>query len=315
MLIATLGSCNSVFEKDISEETLTLILPTDGQSYSTNQIHFKWTEMKGASDYRIEIVKPTFVGIQEFVLDTLVSGTEFYYILNPGDYQFQIRGENSGYESIYTGPYSIHLDSVTDLSNQLVQLLVPADNYYISENSLNCTWQSIYAADYYEFQLRGGLDFNSSVTILHLMSSIYSNSYDIPSEFLTEGEYAWGIKAVNENSSSEYSSNSFTVDLTLPNDVALLQPTDNDNSATQTVVFKWDTGTDPGTVNTPVFSTIEIYEDAALTILNLIQTNIYTDSLEHTFTNSGDYWWQVYAEDEAGNSSEYYSELRKVTVP
>jgi len=310
-----LTSCNAIFEKDISEDTLDLILPTNGQSYSTNKVHFKWTELDGASNYKIEIVQPSYANIQEFILDTLVEGGEYYYILEPGNYEFQIRAENSGYQTAFVGPYSISIDSVTDLSSQLVQLTSPANLFYINSLDVVCSWQPHYAADTYEFQLRNGLDFNNSASIPHVMTDIYTTTYTIPQSFLSEGEFSWGVRAINQNSSSNFSSNGFTIDLTAPNDVTLTSPADNFNSTSQTVVFKWSTGTDPGTVNSPVNSVIELSNDVNFTSILYTQNNIISDSLEYTFSNAGDYWWRVYAEDEAGNISVNYSLEYKVTVP
>lgn len=309
--ITVLSSC----VKDITQEELTLILPTNGQTYTTNQVHFKWKEVENAKGYRIEIVKPSFESIQEFVLDSVVEGTQFYQILSPGQYEFQIRAENSAYETAYVGPYSITLDSVSDLSTQQVGLLSPVDNYATNELSLDCEWDVHYAADYYQFQLRSGLDFSGSVSVPHNQSEIYSTSYSIPSGILNEGEYSWGVRAHNQNSFSDYSAHSFIVDMTAPNDVDLIEPIDNATTPGQTFTFKWDSGIDPGQVNSNLFSKIEIYTDENLNSLYHEESNIYGDSLEITISAGGDYWWQVYQLDEAGNQSQNYSTVFKVTVP
>ncbi|MGV6862284.1 MAG: hypothetical protein ACWA41_10960 [Putridiphycobacter sp.] len=314
ILISLIG-CNVIFEKDISDEELTLIIPTNGQTYSTNQVHFKWEDMQGATAYQLEIVQPSFASIQEFVLDSLIEGNEFYYALEPGTYAFQISGVNSGYQSKITGPYTITIDSVSDLSNQVVQLTSPTNNYFTNVSTLTCTWQALYAADYYEFQLRSGLNFDNSNTTLTTVSNIYATNYTIPSSFMTEGEYAWGIRAQNQNTSSAFSSSNFRVDLTAPNDVTLLTPADNSTASTQSVVFKWDNGIDQGTVHAPVFSNLEIANDVNFSSILYTGANIYTDSLAYTFSNSGDYWWRVYAMDEAGNISVNYSAERKITIP
>lgn len=312
LTITVLSSC----VKDITQEELTLILPTNGQTYTTNQVHFKWKEVENAKGYRIEIVKPSFESIQEFVLDSVVEGTQFYQVLSPGQYEFQIRAENSAYETAYVGPYSITLDSVSDLSSQLIGLLSPVDNYATNLLSMNCSWGEHFAADYYQFQLRSGLDFSGSVTIPHNKSDIYSTNYEIPSGVLNEGEYSWGVMAHNQNSFSEYSSHSFIVDMTLPNDAELIVPLADANEGSSTVVFKWDSGIDPGTVHTGIGATIQISTDASFSSpLFHTEGGVESDSLEYTFDVGGDYWWRVLLVDEAGNQSEYYLEERKVTVP
>ena len=42
----SLYSCNAIFEKDISADTVDLIIPTNGDTLSTNQLHVKWNELK-----------------------------------------------------------------------------------------------------------------------------------------------------------------------------------------------------------------------------------------------------------------------------
>ena len=309
ILTLNLISCKEVFEEDITENSVDLIIPTDGDTSYSNNVHFKWNELEGASEYNLQIVQPSFSNINTFLLDSNIVGEEFFYVLSPGWYEFQIRGENSAYQSIYTGPYSLYVDSVSELTNQVVPLLSPDDLIYSNASNFTFSWQSIYAAESYEFEIRSGSDFASSGTTLHNASSIVATSYSPPSGlFDSEGAYSWGVKAHNQNSSSEFSDRTIYIDLTLPNDPLATSPNHGD-SFTDTVVFKWNPS-----VDSPVWAHVEIGLDTNFaSILNEYDTN--ADSLQLVFPTADTYWWRLYLYDEAGNISNFYSEHRKVLIP
>lgn len=307
-------SCEAIFERNISEDTLTLIIPENNDTSETNQIHFKWEEMKGATHYRIQLVQPSFASIDAYILDSLVEGESFYYILEPGDYQFQIRGENSAYESTWTGPYNLVVDSVSDLTNQVVPLLSPTDFIYSNDANFTFNWQAVYSAETYEFQLRSGPDFNTSGTTLHSAPGIYANSYSTPSGlFSTEGSYAWGVKAVNQTSSSAFADRTIYIDLTSPNSPLAVSPAHGASFA-DTVVLDWSVAADIGIIQSPVSSYVQIASDTLFG--SILQTYTTTaDTLQHVFTSSGTYWWRVYTLDQAGNICTNYSAHRKILIP
>jgi hypothetical protein len=308
------SSCNAIFEKNITEDTLQLILPMNNDTSLVNNIHFKWEKMDGAVFYNLQIVQPSFSAINSFVLDSTIKGEEFYYALAPGTYQFKICGENSAYQSAYTGPYTLYVDSVSDLSSQIVPLLAPADQFYSNAANFTFSWQPVYAAETYEFQLRSGADFMTSGTTLHLAPAIYGTAYAAPTGlFSTEAAYAWGVKAVNSSGASAFSDRTLYIDLTAPNSPLSVSPAHGASFA-DTVVLKWSTGSDPGIIHAPVSRYVEISTD---TLFGTVQQNytVSVDSVEHVFTSPGTYWWRVYALDAAGNSSTNYSAHRKIIIP
>jgi len=312
-VIFQLTSCEAIFERNISSDSMTLIMPTNNDTASSNNIYFKWEELKGASHYNLQIVQPSFASIDAFILDSNIESTQFTFILPPGDYQFKIRAENSAYESLWTGPYNLVVDSVSDLTNQIVPLISPADAIYCNGDNFTFVWQSIYAAETYEYQLKSGADFLSSGTILHGASGIYGTVYTPPAGLLAiEGSYSWGVRASNQTSSSGFSSRSILVDLTLPNSPVSLYPS-NGASFDDTVVFKWGVGADVGTVQSPVSGTLEIATDTVFTSV-LHSYTVSEDTLQHVFSVPGNYWWRVKTLDQAGNISTNYSVHRKVII-
>ncbi|MBD3639224.1 MAG: hypothetical protein HUJ25_17845 [Crocinitomicaceae bacterium] len=306
-------ACSDIIEEDISNETVQVIIPQSNATLTTNNVHFKWEKLKGADSYRLRVVEPSFSSINTYILDSSVANTEFYYVLDPGDYEFMIRAENSAYETGYTGPIPFTVDSVSDLTGQLIPLLAPANNYYSNLSDLPLSWQSIYAAETYEVQVRSGADFNSSATILFTATGLTGTSVTTTgSVFTNEGEYSWGVKAVNQSSQSSFSSRTIYIDKTVPNDVSLTAPADASTSSSDTVVFYWSSGVDPGTINSPLSYKLELDNDPAFSSFSEYTTTV--DSLQ-LILSTGTYYWRVYAIDEAGNQSVFYSSEYSVIIP
>ena len=313
ILFLGLAGCSDIIEEDISGDVVTVIIPQQSAVLNSNNVHFKWNELEGADSYNLQLVQPSFSAIQSFVLDSNITNTEFYYVLEPGDYEFQIRGENSAYETVYSGPYSLTVDSVSDLTGQLVPLLSPANNFYSNQSDLTLTWQSIYAAESYEIQVRSGADFNASATILYTdPANTGTSTTTTGSIFGTEGEYSWGVRASNQTSQSTFSSRTIYIDLTNPNDVTLNAPADVSTASSDTVVFKWTSGVDPGTINAPLTYKLELDTDSGFGSFTEYTTT--ADTLQLILA-ANTYYWRVYAEDEAGNQSVYYSPEYSVIVP
>jgi hypothetical protein len=315
LVFLSLTSCNAIFEEDLTGDTPVVIIPSENDTVYSNNVHFKWEEMKGASFYNLQIVSPNFSDINAYILDSNIKTTEFFQILEPGNYAFRLRAENGGYQSLYAGPFNFYVDSVEDLSEQFVSLVSPVDQIYINgASNLTVTWQNLFAADEYEFILKIGDTFVSA-SVLDQEFDLSSLSKIIPSSFWdVEGAYFWGIRAVNLSSVSPYSSRQINVDKTQPNNPAAISPANDVTVPIATpVVFKWAMGIDPGTVNSPVTSTFEISSDISFTDFSAIP-DIDTDSLSYTFPTTGNFWWRVKLVDGVGNQSSFYSTARTITI-
>lgn len=313
VLLLGASSCKDFVEEDISDKSVQMIIPTANDTIESNVVHFKWEELEGADNYRIQLVSSSFTNLNTFILDSLISGTEYYYSLNPGEYEFKIRGENSAYESNYAGPYAFVVDSVSDLGGQTVPLISPADAIYSNALDLTLNWQTIFAAETYEVQVRSGNDFDNSPTILQTATGIYGSSYTTTGNtFFNEGQYSWGVRAINSSSQSNYSSRVINIDATNPNDVSLTSPADAFNNLDDTVVFKWSSGVDPGTVNSPLTYEFELANNAGFSSPAIY--NPTADSLQ-LILSSGTHYWRVYAKDEAGNQSANYSSEYSIVIP
>lgn len=96
------GSCDDIFEKDISRKKVEIRAPGSGWVLEEEEQVFAWKLMEGASAYRLVIVSPSFDRIGRYAADTTVTGDHWIVALPDGQYQWSVRGCNSAYESCDT---------------------------------------------------------------------------------------------------------------------------------------------------------------------------------------------------------------------
>lgn len=321
LIVFVISACSDVFEKNISQSNVVVIIPQSADTLISNQVHFKWEKLNGASEYELHIVSSAFNNIEKYVLDSLIEENEFKIILEPGYYEYKIRALNSAYQTDFSIPRSFFIDSISDLSAQLVQLSSPQNNLYSNDMNIDLfVWQNLFFADFYTFQIWDGPNFGQNA-LIHQENSIYAVNYNFNETtaiFLNEGVYSWGVKAVNQTSESAFNSRVFSIDTTAPNDATLSFPLNNYPSVSNQLTLKWTKGgADYGIVQSPVFSNVQIsYNDSLFSLGNVTEiNNIESDSLQRQFPQSGSYWWRVYLNDAAGNESYYYSNEEKFTIP
>ena len=101
LMLRLAGGCRDVFEKDISEKDVVLVAPADSVETIHRTLTFAWEEKEGATGYRLVVVSPSFERAELYLLDTLVDGLRYTVTLEPGEYAWGVRPENSAYEGIY----------------------------------------------------------------------------------------------------------------------------------------------------------------------------------------------------------------------
>ena len=126
-LLCMLCSCELIFDKDISGETITLLSPGDSTSNEELTQTLWWESHQDVSEYRIQIVTPDFEDTRIMYEDTLVSSTSFTIDLVPEDYKWRVRGENSFDNYTAYSLRGFRVDSSKDISDEQVDLLLPGD--------------------------------------------------------------------------------------------------------------------------------------------------------------------------------------------
>lgn len=294
-------SCEKIIAEDITAETPVLVLPSVNDTVNQNPVHFKWEEIEGASKYRLEVVSPCFSAISQFPLDTIVTGTDFFFGLDSSQYEMRLTALNGGYESQTTAPviFWVGVQQVGGGNN--VVLNAPVDQSYVNATFNNqFSWTPVAGATSYEFSLREGTSFSTG-SILETQNGISTSTYIVPSGLLPEGEYSWGVKAYFGSVETPFATNQLFVDETDPNVAALVAPADLSVDFAGTITFSWANGTDSGTVQSPVTSILEIATDVNFT--NIVESEDVDGSTTDVDLLAGSYFWRVRNEDEAGNTA------------
>lgn len=95
------SGCDDIFEKDISGQEVDLMAPADSVETVFRDQTFVWREKEGGTAYRLVIVRPSFREVELYVLDTLVAGYSYRVTLEPGEYEWAVRPENSAYRGVF----------------------------------------------------------------------------------------------------------------------------------------------------------------------------------------------------------------------
>jgi hypothetical protein len=133
-----------------------------------------------------------------------------------------------------------------------------------------------------------------------------TTSADVELSFL-DGEYFWGVKAVDlqNNSETVYSTRKFGIDLIAPEIPKLKLPANNLITAEYLIDFSWE----PADVaDTKLTYTLELYKTNNVGS-QLASKTTQQKSVGYNFDSVGKYKWRVYATDAAGNQSSF-SEYR-----
>lgn len=285
-------SCEEFIETDLSKKQMTIIAPADNTVAAIFNQTFWWEELKGAESYQLQIVKPGFDAVQQFITDTTVYGPRLMLTLQPGTYQWRIRAKNGSSATAYV-TRTLVVDSTLDLSGQPMTQSLPADNYYSKQMSNHLSWQIMPNSDSYVLQIRksGGLIETVSFTDT-------STTYTFPNE----GTYEWRVFAQNSTSNSTSSSRTIVIDTTRPPVPSPLFPV-TDTSSAEPIVLGWS-DTESNLIFRLMISTDSTFSTFRDTLMSATTYNLFG-------AVSGQYnYWKVNAIDRALNESAYITRRR-----
>ena len=95
-------SCDDLVIANITEDNVELLTPKNNEELNINPILFSWDRLSGAEQYRFQIIGNEFGISSEYLLDSLLNKTWIELHLQPGQYEWRVKGVNSEYESLYT---------------------------------------------------------------------------------------------------------------------------------------------------------------------------------------------------------------------
>lgn len=308
-LVLLFTSCVDVFEKDISNDEIILIAPSDNLITDDIAHTFWWEELSDALEYNLQVVSPSFEHASQLILDTIISDNQFEYTLFPGVFQWRVAGLNSTSQTEYS-TYSIEVDSSLNLNGQLVLLSSPIDNYATNQLEQSFTWESLYSAEYYDFRI------HYSTEQGELAYALYGvDNTELTYTFNEDAVYYWELRAGSDltNTMTDYTSRKLIIDTQVPE--LPLQELPEDNSTIQQAEdgmyeFSWQS------------ELIDMETSETLDYLYLSQDSSFSESpyiidqgVEYlqVALDTGLYYWRLQIIDLAGNQSDF-SQTRSFTI-
>ena len=294
-------SCEDFIVTKLDKKLLTILAPANNTSSpSFNQL-FKWEELKGADKYQLQIVQPAFSAVQQFLLDTTTTATQFRFTFSsPGTYQWRIRAKNNTSQTEYQ-TFNLTIDSTLSLSSSKPELITPANNFYSKSMINTFTWSMLPNVDTYFLQILSG-----ATTVSNQPTSALSKDYT----FTAEGTYQWRVYAQNSFSTSSFNTRTIVIDTARPAVPTPVSPI-SDTTSANPILLKWSTAT------TADSSHLQIAIDSLFTavIAGTKDTTIARVGTQITYNFYSaivgtKYYWRVQDVDRAGNKSAYFYRKR-----
>ncbi len=302
-VLLLLAGCSEFIEPSIEKREITILAPANKLETNSYQQTFWWNPMADALFYRLQIVEPKFDSVSKMVLDTLIKTEKFVYTMDPGKYEWRVRGENGSSASSYsTRSLEIFPSS---LKEQSVQLTVPSNGLYFSKSDVRYEWLRLFGAKVYRLQV----DNNNFLDENNMTLNVTTDNLGFLQTLSKEGTYQFRVRAENGTENSKWSNvRSFTYDATGPDRVLLSTPA-NKQTVSRPVRLTWSKLADAERYE------ISVYQSDEQTPYSKSYPQIVT-STEHVFDagNVGEtIAWRVRAFDKAGNAGNY-SEIRTFTI-
>ncbi len=302
-ILLLFASCSEFIEPSIENRTIDVLAPGNKLETTNYQQTFWWNPMADALFYRLQVVSPQFDNVSKLILDTLITKEKFIYTMDPGKYEWRVRGENGSSASNYT-TRSLEIFP-SSLKEQSVQLTVPSSGIYFSKPDIRFEWLKLFGATAYRLQV----DNNNFLDENNMTLNVTTNNLGFLQTLTKEGTYQFRVRAENATENSKWSTvRSFSYDATGPEKVILSTPL-NKQMVSRPVRLVWNRITDAERYE------VSVYKSDEQTIYNKSYPQMVT-STEHVF-DAGDVGetiaWRIRAFDKAGNAGAY-SEIRTFTI-
>lgn len=294
-------SCRDIVSTNLSRKSITILAPGNNLVSQSYTQQFWWQEIEGADQYNLQIVKPSFTAGQQLIVDTTISGNKYTHTLQPGAYQWRVRAQNNTSNTDYV-TYNLTIDSTLNLSNQLLLLDTPPDNFYADSLSQTFSWFAMPNATEYIFRIL-------TLSGIQIGNSQATSGTDISYTFPGEGTYKWRVSASNSQSGSPYSEHTIIIDITNPGIPTLTFAPINDTTRLIPVPLAWNS------IEANASYYLQISTDSTFTS---IVKDTTTSDLSYNFRNpitNQFYFWRLRAIDLANNVGAYSNRRKFKVVP
>ena len=302
-LMLLVYGCSEFIEPSIENRKIAILAPANRLETNSYQQTFWWNPMSDALFYRLQVVSPGFDSVHKLVLDTLITTEKFVYTMDPGKYEWRVRGENGSSASSYSSRLLEIFPS--SLTEQSVQLTVPSGGGYFLKPEIRYEWLKLFGASVYRLQV----DNNNFLDEKSMTLNITTNNLGFLQTLTQEGIYQYRVRAENATENSKWSTvRTLNYDATGPERVILSTPL-NKQTVSRPVRLTWNKLADAERYE------ISIYQSDEQTPYNKSYPQTVTPT-EHVFdvgVSGETIAWRIRAFDKAGNAGAY-SEIRTFVI-
>jgi hypothetical protein len=295
--------CSEFIEPTIEHRQMDILAPANRLETNSYQQTFWWNPMADALYFRLQVVSPRFDSVSKLLLDTLISKDKFVYTLDPGKYEWRVRGENGSSASAYSLRSLVIYPST--LSDQVLQVSLPSSGLSVSKPQVRYEWLKLFGAATYRLQV----DRNNFLDEKNMDLNITTENLVFLQTLIAEGNYQFRIRAENATENSKWSAvRTFTYDATGPERPLLSTPL-NRQLVSRPVKLVWNRVSDADKYEVWVYKS-----DGETPYSSSYPKTVTATELSFDAGDPGEMVaWRVRAFDKAGNAGAY-SETRTFTI-
>ncbi len=303
-------SLDSAKGANISESTVSLIVPQDELISSPSQMDFQWQAVGQATSYTFEIASPSIANPSVFFQNKVLDTNNFSIELEAGSYEWRVKATNATSSTGWSlRSFTLQQNGGVDISSRTVKLNAPANQLVSSNGEINFWWDAMADADEYELQIA-----TPSFAEDQIISLVYEGKLaeTKTSVNLDNGSYEWRVKATNATSSTDWSARQFKVQSNSGVDISakvvkLNAPANMLVSESASINLWWDEVIDADQYELQI-ATPSFDEDK---IVSLVRSEVLSDNRLTVNLDDGNYEWRV----RALNSSSFTGwSLRSVKI-
>ncbi|MET3981626.1 hypothetical protein ABIB62_004242 [Mucilaginibacter sp. UYP25] len=288
-----LSSCKDFIEPSLNKRVIRPRSPASNYQSPKYTLNFWWDEVEDAGFYQLQVVTPDFDAPGSLILDTVIAKNSFSINLDPGDYQWRVRGLNGSSQTEFSAPITFGVLQ-SSIKQQAVQLVSPANNTVTNISAATFIWGSLFGATKYHFQL----DTNNFVNEGAILYDVSLPGQQIVYTFSKDQTFQWRVRAENDTAQARWSQvNQVVYDHTPPETVTLSAPLSG-STVSRPVTMQWTAV--KGAVKYKVYA---LKSDSASNYDENFPLTL-TNTLSYSFksgTANEKVYWQVAAIDAAGN--------------
>jgi hypothetical protein len=188
-------SCEDILVDDISANEVILVAPADSVStYETNQ-QLLWDPVIGVTEYQLTLFSPDLATAGSVLLDTVLTANSFKLSLNPGAYEWCVKGSNGFYSTAAACRKLIVQESV---GAKQIKLLAPADELRTSKLKQTFWWEALTGATQYTLIIVSP----DLLTLDQIVLDTTLTKTSVTKE-LEVGKYEWCVKASDGKTATE----------------------------------------------------------------------------------------------------------------